>query len=315
MAGARSFVLDNGVLRLSVLPEFGGRLCSIFYRPLNLELLATEFIHGPRNTLTIHGGWCSAFPSLLADGEAIARACWDAEVAEQSAQRVALRLSCFVDRVSHKVEDRVRETPGPILVERFVRMTAGESVVTVEDVLTNRNSWPISTTWSGVIALRARAGDRVVLPADGVTVQRGVGPVGNELDFGLLVTTPYQAMARNLREGWLGLRLSSVPGRSALHLSPRAAAARRHCRAARRGTSRRRRVSLATAGHRRADRGRYAPWRIALAPESTDHAAHSPGSRVGHHHRRRLEPPRTATLPIDRAPTRASGTSGALARG
>ncbi len=211
LAGTRSFVLDNGILRLSVLPDFGGRICSIFYRPLNLELLATEFIHGPRKALTIHGGWCSAFPSLLADGESISRACWDAEVAEQSEQRVVLRLNCLVDRVSHKVDDRVRETPGPILVERFVRMTAGEPVVIVEDILTNRNSWPMSTTWSGVISLRAQAGDRAVLPADGVTVQRGVGPVGNELDFGLLVATPYQAMARNLREGWLGLRLSSAP--------------------------------------------------------------------------------------------------------
>jgi len=211
LAGTRSFVLDNGVLRLSVLPDFGGRLCSILYRPLNLELLATEFIHGPRKTLTIHGGWCAAFPSLLADGELISRAHWDAEVAEQTEERVALRLHCLIERVSHKVEDRVRETPGPILVERFIHLSAGESAVGVEDILTNRNIWPMSTTWSGVISLRAQAGDRAVLPADGVTVQRGVGPVGTELDFGLLVATPYQAMARNLREGWLGLRLASSP--------------------------------------------------------------------------------------------------------
>ncbi len=211
LANTRSFVLDNGVLRLSVLPDFGGRLCSIFYRPLNRELLATEFMHGPRKSLTIHGGWCAAFPSLLADGEAISRTAWETEVAEQSEQRLVLRLWCLVERVSHKVDDRVRESPGMIIVERFIRLTAGEPAVIVEDVLTNRNSWPLSTTWSGVISLRAQAGDRAVLPADGVTVQRGVGPVGNELDFGLLVATPYQAMARNLHEGWLGLRLSAVP--------------------------------------------------------------------------------------------------------
>jgi len=199
------------VLRLSVLPDYGGRLCSVYYRPLSLELLETEFIHGPRKSLLIHGGWCAAFPSLLADGEVISKASWEAEVTEQSDERVTLRLWCLVERVSQKVDGMVREMPGPILVERFVRMIAGESAVTVEDVLTNRNSWPMPVTWSGVISLRAQAGDRAVLPVDSVTVQRGVGPVGNELDFGLLVATPYQAMAKNLREGWLGMRLAAAP--------------------------------------------------------------------------------------------------------
>lgn len=207
----RSFVLDNGVLRLSVLPEFGARLCSLYYRPLGVELLATEFLHGPRNTMNVHGGWCAAFPSLLADGEQISHENWQAEITEHSDARVELRLWCLVEKVSHKVEGKVRETPGTIIVERYVRLAAGEPSVTVEDVLTNRNIWPMATTWSGVISLRAQAGDRAVLPADGVLVQRGVGPVGNELDFGLLVATPYQAMARNLREGWLGLRLSAAP--------------------------------------------------------------------------------------------------------
>ena len=211
VSGSRSFVLDNGVLRLSVLPDFGGRLCSIYYRPLGLELLATEFIHGPQKSLNVHGGWCAAFPSLLADGEQLSRIAWDAAILEQSEEQVVLRLWTLIQRVSHIVNGQVRETPGPILVERMVRMTAGEPGVVVEDVLTNRNSWPMSVTWAGVIALRARAGDRAVLPADGVTVQRGVGPVGNELDFGLLVATPYQAMACNMREGWMGLRLSAVP--------------------------------------------------------------------------------------------------------
>jgi hypothetical protein len=44
-----------------------------------------------------------------------------------------------------------------------------------------------------------------------VEVQRGVGPSGNELDFGLLVSTPYQAMARDLHEGWIGFRPAHAP--------------------------------------------------------------------------------------------------------
>ena len=211
LAGARALVLDNGTFRLSVLPDFGGRICSLFYRPLNLELLATEFLHGMTRKLNVHGGWCAAFPSLLADGELLSHASWDTEIVEQTPEAVTLRLSTFIDRVSHTLDDKVRVTPGTIMVERFFRMTAGATVLDVEDVLTNRNVWPMPVTWSAVVALRAQEGDRVVLPVEKVEVQRGVGPSGNELDFGLLVTTHYQAIARNLSEGWIGFRPKAAP--------------------------------------------------------------------------------------------------------
>jgi len=211
LEGTRSLVLDNGVLRLSLLPEYGARLCSLFYRPLSLELLATEFVRDLHHGLHVRGGWCAAFPSLLADGEIISRLAWEAEITEQSDEQVTLRAWCLVERVSHVVGGNVRSTPLTIHIDRFIRLKAGESAVEVEDVLTNRNAWPAPVTWSGVISLRAKAGDRVVLPVDKVEVQRGVGPTGNELDFGLLVNTPYQAIARNLREGWLGLRMGSAP--------------------------------------------------------------------------------------------------------
>ncbi len=211
LAGTRSLVLDNGLFSLSILPEYGGRLCSLYYRPLSLELLATEFITGPRNELSVRGGWCAAFPSLLADGELLSHLAWEGEIAEVDADHVTARLWVAVDRVSHKIEGRVRVTPGTIVVERFVRLVAGEAAVTVEDVLTNRNIWPMPTTWAGVISLRAKAGDVAIFPVGAVEVQQGVGPFGNELDFGLLVSTPYQAMARDLREGWVGFRPGGAP--------------------------------------------------------------------------------------------------------
>ena len=207
----RSLVLDNGVLRLALLPEYGARLCSLYYRQLSLELLATEFVRDLHHGLHVRGGWCAAFPSLLADGEAISHIEWQAEIVEQTDEQVALRAWCLVERVSHVIDGNVRSTPITIHVDRFVRLKAGESAVEVEDVLTSRNAWPVLTTWSGVISLRAKAGDRAVVPVDVVEVQRGVGPTGNELDFGLLVNTPYQAFARNLREGWLGFRMGSAP--------------------------------------------------------------------------------------------------------
>jgi len=211
LAGTRSLIMDNGVLTLSLLPQFGARLCSLFYRPANLELLATEFIRDAHNGLHVHGGWCAAFPSLLADGEIISHIGWDAEIVENTPESAVVRAWCLVDQVSSMREGRVRMTPATILVERFIRLQAGKPEVLVEEVLTNRTVQPIGATWSGVISLRAQAGDRVVLPVESVEIQRGIGPSGNELDFGLLVTTPYQAMARDLREGWLGFRLSRAP--------------------------------------------------------------------------------------------------------
>ena len=211
LAGTRSLIMDNGVLTLSLLPEFGARICSLFYRPVNLELLATEFIHDQHNGLHVRGGWCSAFPSLLADGEAISHLAWDAEIVEVCAERAVVRAWCAVTQVSAKRDGQVRMTPASILVERLIRLQAGKPEVIVEDILTNRMGWPVPTTWSGVISLRAQAGDRAVLPVDTVEIQRGIGPDGNELDFGLLVNTPFQAMARDLREGWLGFRLAKAP--------------------------------------------------------------------------------------------------------
>ena len=211
LAGMRALVMDNGIFRLSILPEFGARVCSLFYRPLNLELLASDFLHGPRNTINVHGGWCAAFPSLLADGEQLTHMAWDAEILDQSPERAVVVLRCRIDQVSHMLDEKLRVTPGTILVERYIRLTAGEKAITIEDVLTNRNTWPMPCTWSLMIALRAQAGDHVILPVPLVEVQRGVGPSGNELDFGLLVSTPYQAIARNLSEGWVGFRPAHAP--------------------------------------------------------------------------------------------------------
>ena len=211
LAGTRSLIMDNGVLTLSMLPEFGARLCSLFYRPANAELLATEFLHDLHKGLHVRGGWCAAFPSLLADGELISHHIWQTEIVEQSDERATVRAWCYVEQVSSSLDGRVRMTPSMVLVERFLRLEAGRPEVTVEDVLTNRGQWPLLTTWSGVVSLRAQDGDRVVLPVESVEVQNGVGPSGNELDFGLLVNTPYQAMARELREGWIGYRLAAAP--------------------------------------------------------------------------------------------------------
>jgi hypothetical protein len=69
---------------------------------LNLELLATEFLHGPRKTMNVHGGWCAAFPSLLADGELLTHQGWEAEISEQTDERVTARLWCRVERVSSR---------------------------------------------------------------------------------------------------------------------------------------------------------------------------------------------------------------------
>ncbi len=210
--GARALLVDNGIFRLSILPEFGGRICSLYYKPLNLELLATEFRHaGQMKGLNIHGGWCAAFPSMLADGEVLSHIGWDAEITELTDDKVTVRLWCLVDRASHELDGQVRATPCTIIVERFITLRAGEQSLLVEDVLTNRNPWPLPTTWAASVSLRAHAGDRVVAPVTAVEVQRGIGPSGNELEFSLLVSTPYQAFARDLQEGWLGFRPAGAP--------------------------------------------------------------------------------------------------------
>jgi L-ascorbate metabolism protein UlaG (beta-lactamase superfamily) len=211
--GARAFVLDNGIFRISVLPEYGGRICSLYYRQLGREILATDFLHHPppARGFNVRGGWCAAFPSLLADGELLTNNEWEAEITLNTPEAVTVKMTCAITSISHSLGGMVRHIPATITVNRIVSLVAGGEEITVEDIITNSGAWPMPVTWAAAISLRASDGDKLIIPSQLLTLMNGDGPTTGEINFTDIKTTPYQSMAVGLRDGWTAFRPADMP--------------------------------------------------------------------------------------------------------
>ncbi len=211
--GARAFVLDNGIFRISILPEFGGRICSLYYRSSGRELLATDFLHHPppARSFNVRGGWCAAFPSLLADGEMLTNNEWQAEISLNTAEAVTVKMTCAIASISHSLGGMVRHIPASITIQRIVSLTAGTEQICVEDIITNSGAWPMPVTWAAAISLRAADGDKLIIPTQSMTLMNGEGPTTGEIHFSDITVTPYQSMAIGLRDGWTAFRPADIP--------------------------------------------------------------------------------------------------------
>lgn len=157
LEGWRTVVLENELLRVVVLPEYGGWILDILYKPRQVNLLWRSprgLIHKddppvvPEASLGFRarspGGWPELFPhgSGAADvrgarmpfhGEVVNRV-WRFELVESPAGEVAVRLC--VD--CHLL---------PLRLERTLRLRAGRSTLTVEEKVTNRAGIPIDFMW------------------------------------------------------------------------------------------------------------------------------------------------------------------------
>jgi galactose mutarotase-like enzyme len=235
VAGWKSLVLESDRLRVTTLPEYGGWIVSILYRPRDVEMLyrtprglisrddlpvVTDPLGGFRAYSP--GGWPELFPHGSAateiagvrmpfHGEAVSRA-WHCEVLKAPRGEAAARL--WVD--CHLL---------PLRLERVMRVRAGSATLTLEETVTNRSGLPIDFMW-GHHPYYGRpvldAGSRIFAPAaKSLTTdyQPAGWPLHNGADLSLCPAeragTGEMFYLTDLAEGWYAL----VNGRERLGLA------------------------------------------------------------------------------------------------
>lgn len=160
-------VLENGFLRVTILPSYGGRILSIVHKPTNRELLYQNPIGTPYlmqqgifyyDYLVIMGGIFPSFPEP--EHGKYWNQPYEFEIVSQSPEAVTVRMSRKDDR------DRVTGIPErynvgrtDVLVELEVTLRAGSAALELNTKLTNTRSsavpsfeyWTVTTLAPGSI--------------------------------------------------------------------------------------------------------------------------------------------------------------------
>jgi galactose mutarotase-like enzyme len=155
--GWKALVLENELLTVTVLPEYGGWTKSIFFKPRKVEVLwqnprglpaKEDPLVIPNPLLAYHarslGAWPEIFPhgsgpvaaggvTLPMHGEVFNRA-WDCEVVKAGGKEAAAKLT---------VECHLM----PLRLERTMRLAKGSSVLVVEETATNLCDQPVDFMW------------------------------------------------------------------------------------------------------------------------------------------------------------------------
>lgn len=139
-------IIENDLIRVTVLPEYGGRILSIIYKPTGHEMLYQNPVAAPFGVdqgyfyydwLMVYGGIFPTFPEAE-HGKAWYLP-WSSEIVEQGGDEVAIRMT-FADDI---------EPAGSVPPERFgygrtnltvvatVRVRRGSSAVTLDLSLVN----------------------------------------------------------------------------------------------------------------------------------------------------------------------------------
>jgi hypothetical protein len=158
-------ILENGYLRVTILPSYGGRVLSILHKPTNRELLYQNPIGTPYlmledifyyDYLVIMGGIFPSFP------EPEHGKYWNQpyafEVVSESAEAITVRMSRKDDRdLAAGVPSRYDVGRTDVLVQLEVTLEAGSAALRLDTKLTNTRStavpsfeyWTVTTLAPG----------------------------------------------------------------------------------------------------------------------------------------------------------------------
>ncbi|MCO6449516.1 MAG: aldose 1-epimerase [Caldilineales bacterium] len=158
----KTLILENELLRVTVLLDKGSDIVEFRYKPLDLDvlLLAPGGIRNPnRGVLSapssgpfldyFSGGWNEVLPNggpairykgaeLGQHGE-VSLIPWDHAILEDTPDRVSARLW-------------VRPLRTPFFLEKVLSLESGRAVLTIEEHLTNEGSEPLHAMWGHHIA-------------------------------------------------------------------------------------------------------------------------------------------------------------------
>jgi hypothetical protein len=144
-------ILENGYLRVTILPSYGGRVLSIVHKPTNRELLYQNPLGAPYlmqegifyyDYLVIMGGIFPSFPEP--EHGKYWNQPYDFEVVSESAEAITVRMSRQDDRdLATLVPAKYDVGRTDVLVQLEVTLRAGRSALELATKLTNTRATPI----------------------------------------------------------------------------------------------------------------------------------------------------------------------------
>ncbi|CAN5547135.1 hypothetical protein BH09CHL1_BH09CHL1_07720 [soil metagenome] len=225
--GFEALLIENDLLRIEVLPELGGKIWSIAYKPRDRELLWHHPSIVPQRVElgssfddAFSGGWDELFPNdapVTIDGIAYpdhgeiwtANCAWD--VINSSESEVTIALTC-------------RGSATGALVEKQLTLRAGEASLHVSYSARNDSEHALKFHWKLHPALRMGPNARIDIPAANVIfdpefaeefgIQEGNWPIvrgndGEKIDLRIAPRPESKATrffyATELREGWCAM--------------------------------------------------------------------------------------------------------------
>lgn len=162
LAGMRTLILENELIRVTILIDKGSDIVEFRYKPFDLDLLffAPNGIRNPNRNLVsaptggpfldyFSGGWNEILPNggppvtykgaeLGQHGE-VSLIPWDYAILEDSPDRVAARLW-------------VRPLRTPFFLEKTLSLEPGRAVLTIEERLSNEGGEALQLMWGHHIA-------------------------------------------------------------------------------------------------------------------------------------------------------------------
>ncbi|MFC9977317.1 DUF4432 family protein [Spirillospora sp. NPDC127200] len=198
--GMRAVVLENELLRVTVLAGKGGDVVELLYKRRDLDFvwLAPGGARDPRDVAggaaddvaAFHdhyqGGWQEVLPNggapcahrgaALAQHGEVAGLPWDARIVADEPEEVAVRLT-------------VRARRFPLRVAKTFRLLSGSPELLIEEELVNESGVALEVMWGHHIVFGApflRPGHRITLPdrAEVVPHDTPVGPGGRRVRAG-----------------------------------------------------------------------------------------------------------------------------------
>ncbi|MFD0900825.1 DUF4432 family protein [Actinomadura sediminis] len=190
LAGLRAFVLENELVRVTLLAGKGGDVVEFLYKPRDMDFVwwSPDGLRDPRDVAGgagddvaafldhYEGGWQEVLPNggapsvyrgaRLAQHGEVAGLPWDAEIVADDEREVAVRFS-------------VRARRMPLRVVKTFRLVAGDTELVVEEELANGSDVELDVMWGHHIVFGApflKPGHRIRVP-DGARVVPHDAPI------------------------------------------------------------------------------------------------------------------------------------------
>jgi hypothetical protein len=146
----KTYVLENHYLKVTLLPEFGGRILSIIYKPTGHEELYRTQVGVPYGIkagnfyydwMMVYGGIFPTFPTAEHGKTWLKR--WDFRVVKQSDAEVAVAMSIRDDVDFAAAPSRLTKAATGLEATYYVTLKAGRAALDARLVLKNPTNQPV----------------------------------------------------------------------------------------------------------------------------------------------------------------------------